>query len=196
MDDTALDKKSFWITGLLPRRSRLPQGRWEKDRDCNPAQNVWDSFSFFHKVGISMCPPTPETMLVFRSHGCVTNILESKKFNIVQGERGKIFLRLCLWVQIVAFSQTPRKKSENEDKSPKLFWLGLYDHPNKPFWPHIGPSFQMYFQDEVVQELKQIYAQLQEEEEWDLSLQSLQQVTQDIIREYNPFHRATHGCPY
>lgn len=41
----------------------------------------------------------------------------------------------------------------------------------------------MYFQDEVVQELKQIYAQLQEEEEeWDLSLQSLQQVTQDIVR--------------
>ena len=37
----------------------------------------------------------------------------------------------------------------------------------------------MYFQDEVVQELKQIYSQLQEEEEWDLSLQSLQQVTQD-----------------
>lgn len=42
----------------------------------------------------------------------------------------------------------------------------------------------MYFQDEVVQELKQIYAQLQEEEEeWDLSLQSLQQVTQDIVQE-------------
>jgi len=33
----------------------------------------------------------------------------------------------------------------------------------------------MYFQDEVVQELKQIYAQLEEEEEWDLSLHSLQQ---------------------
>ncbi|XP_078360278.1 MYCBP-associated protein-like [Oculina patagonica] len=33
----------------------------------------------------------------------------------------------------------------------------------------------MYFQDEVVQELKQIYAQLEEEEDWDLSLQSLQQ---------------------
>ena len=36
----------------------------------------------------------------------------------------------------------------------------------------------MYFQDEIVQELKQIYAQLEEEGEWDLSLQSLQQVTQ------------------
>jgi len=33
----------------------------------------------------------------------------------------------------------------------------------------------MYFQDEVVQELKQIYAQLEEDEDWDLSLQSLQQ---------------------
>ncbi|KAJ7394063.1 hypothetical protein OS493_003736 [Desmophyllum pertusum] len=38
----------------------------------------------------------------------------------------------------------------------------------------------MHFQDEVVQELKQIYAQLEEEEDWDLSLQSLQQVTQHI----------------
>ena len=34
----------------------------------------------------------------------------------------------------------------------------------------------MYFQDEVVQELKQLYAQLEQETEWDLSLQSLQQV--------------------
>ena len=34
-----------------------------------------------------------------------------------------------------------------------------YDPPNKPFWSHCGPSFQIYFQDEVVQELKQIYAQ-------------------------------------
>ena len=34
----------------------------------------------------------------------------------------------------------------------------------------------MYFQDEIVQELKQLYAQLEQETEWDLSLQSLQQV--------------------
>ena len=40
----------------------------------------------------------------------------------------------------------------------------------------------MYFQDEVVQELKQIYAQLEEEEAWDLSLKSLQQVTQDAAQ--------------
>lgn len=33
----------------------------------------------------------------------------------------------------------------------------------------------MYFQDEIIQELKQIYAQLEEEGVWDLSLQSLQQ---------------------
>lgn len=33
----------------------------------------------------------------------------------------------------------------------------------------------MYFQDEIVQELKQIYAQLEEEGEWDLSVHSLQQ---------------------
>lgn len=33
----------------------------------------------------------------------------------------------------------------------------------------------MYFQDEIVQELKQLYAQLEQETEWDLSLQSLQQ---------------------
>ena len=36
----------------------------------------------------------------------------------------------------------------------------------------------MYFQDEIVQELKQIYAQLEEGDVWDLSLESLQQVTQ------------------
>ena len=41
----------------------------------------------------------------------------------------------------------------------------------------------MFFQDEVVQDLKQIYAQLEEEEAWDLSLQSLQQVTQVTVRE-------------
>lgn len=33
----------------------------------------------------------------------------------------------------------------------------------------------MYFQDEIVQELKQIYAQLEEGDVWDLSLESLQQ---------------------
>lgn len=85
-------------------------------------------------------------------------------------------------------ASTQQRLSEHKGKCPKLFWLGLYDQPNEPFWPHIGPSFQMYFQDEVVQDLKQIYAQLQEEEEWDLSLQSLQQVTQDIVREQNPLH--------
>ena len=35
---------------------------------------------------------------------------------------------------------------------------------------------QMYFQDEVVQELKQIYTQLEEDADWDLSLYSLEQV--------------------
>lgn len=35
----------------------------------------------------------------------------------------------------------------------------------------------MHFQDEVVGELKQIYAQLGDNEEWDLSIESLQQVT-------------------
>lgn len=41
----------------------------------------------------------------------------------------------------------------------------------------------MYFQDEVVQELKQIYAQLEDDVDWDLSLQSLQQVTHVIVRD-------------
>lgn len=43
----------------------------------------------------------------------------------------------------------------------------------------------MYFQDEVVQELKDIYAQLEEEEDWDLSVHSLQQVTQYFTPQVN-----------
>ena len=49
--------------------------------------------------------------------------------------------------------------------------------PNK-CWMCNVIFLQMYFQDEVVQELKQIYAQLEEGDVWDLSLESLQQVTQ------------------
>ena len=43
----------------------------------------------------------------------------------------------------------------------------------------------MYFQDEIVQELKQLYVQLEQETEWDLSLQSLQQVMQQFIPFYS-----------
>ena len=47
--------------------------------------------------------------VIFRSHGCVTNILQSKD-NIVQGEWGKIFLRLFL--SVVGFLQLPKAKTK------------------------------------------------------------------------------------
>ena len=34
----------------------------------------------------------------------------------------------------------------------------------------------MHFHDEVIEELKSIYSSLEEEEKWDLSLESLQKV--------------------
>jgi len=46
---------------------------------------IFPLFEYFN-----LSPLSPWTMLVVRSHGCVTYILQSKKdFNIVQGERGK-----------------------------------------------------------------------------------------------------------
>ena len=90
------------------------------DKNYNPGQNVWDTFSFFYEKNISIhppplwttlfhfsikkafqsIPPPPWTMSVVRSHRSIKNILQSKDFNIVQGEQGKnLFLKaICMTV--------------------------------------------------------------------------------------------------
>lgn len=89
------------------------------DKNYNPGQNVWDTLSFFYKKAFrsiplpsvqhfhfsikkafQSIPPPPWTMSVVRSHRCIKNILQSKDFNIVQGEQGKNLLlkAICMTV--------------------------------------------------------------------------------------------------
>ena len=76
---------------LTASEIEITAGLMGKYRDYNPSQNVLDTFSLFHKLSISMYPPPLWPILVFKNHGCVTNILQSKDLNIIQGERGKSF---------------------------------------------------------------------------------------------------------
>ena len=55
--------------------------------------------------------------MVFGSHRCITNIIWSKDFNIVQGVReGNLFMGIC----IVGLPQFPRKKVEQREVSRTL----------------------------------------------------------------------------
>ena len=96
------------------------------DKNYNPAQNVWDTFSLFYKrkafQSISPHPPplnntfsffykkkhfNPSplpswTMRVVSSHRCIKNILLSKDFNIVQEEQGKnLFLKAICMIKLL-----------------------------------------------------------------------------------------------
>ena len=65
------------------------------------------------------------TMLVVWSHGCISNILQTKDINTVQGKRDKnlsnvIYISVNCW-----FLAASTLNGDNKGKCPKLFWQGL-----------------------------------------------------------------------